>query len=71
MQTLLKHSRDKDKFLKVAIKWMMETQILVDELKEVSELNLIVCAEKQELEAKLSKESQEKDGEHPINFLSL
>jgi hypothetical protein len=33
--------------LKVAIKWMMETQILEDELKEVNELNLILLAEKQ------------------------
>jgi hypothetical protein len=32
--------------LKVAIKWMMETQILEDELKEVNELNLILLAEK-------------------------
>jgi hypothetical protein len=71
MQALVKHSRDKDQFLKVAIKWMMETQILEDELKEVSELNSILLVEKQELETKLAKESQAKDGEHPINFLSL
>jgi hypothetical protein len=50
---------------------MMETQILEDELKEVSELNSILLVEKQELETKLAKESQAKDGEHPINFLSL
>jgi hypothetical protein len=68
MQALAKHSRDKDQFLKVVIKWMMETRILEDELKEVSELNLILLAEKQELETKLAKESQAKDGEHPIDF---
>jgi 7,8-dihydro-6-hydroxymethylpterin-pyrophosphokinase len=35
---------------------MTETHILEDELKEVSELNLILLAEKQELETKLAKE---------------
>jgi hypothetical protein len=50
---------------------MTETQILEDELKQVSELNSILLAEKQELEAKLAKESQAKDDEHPIDFLSL
>jgi hypothetical protein len=68
MQALAKHSRDKDQFLKVVIKWMMETRILEDELIEVSELNLILLAEKQELETKLAKESQAKDAEHPIDF---
>jgi hypothetical protein len=46
----------------------METQILEDELKEVNELNLILLAEKQELETKLAKESQATVGEHPIDF---
>jgi hypothetical protein len=50
---------------------MTETQILEDELKEVSELNLVLLAEKQEHEAKLATENQAKDGEHPIDFLSL
>jgi hypothetical protein len=39
------HSQDKDQFLKT-IKWMMETQILEDEIKEVSELNSILLAQK-------------------------
>jgi hypothetical protein len=43
--------------LKVAIKRMIETHILEDQLKDVSELNSILLAEKQELEAKLAKES--------------
>jgi hypothetical protein len=68
MQALVKHSQSKDQFLKVAKMWMIETQILEDELKEVSKLNSILLAEKQELETKLAKESQVKDGEHPINF---
>jgi hypothetical protein len=50
---------------------MFETQILEDELKVVSELNLILLAEKQVLEAWLAKDSQAKDGERPIDFLSL
>jgi hypothetical protein len=68
MQVIVKHSRDKDQFLKVVIKLMMETQILEDELKEVSALNSILLAEKQELETKLAKERQAKDGEHLIDL---
>jgi hypothetical protein len=62
MHALVKHSRDKDQFLKVAIKQMTETQILEDELKEVGELNSVLLAEKQELEAKLVEERRGKDG---------
>jgi hypothetical protein len=62
MQALIKHSQDKDQFLKVAIKRMMETQVLEDELNKVSKLNSVLLAQKQELEAKLAKESQAKDG---------
>jgi hypothetical protein len=57
-----------DQFLKVTIKRMTETQILENELKEVSELNLILLAKKQELETKLAKESQAKDSEHLIDL---
>jgi hypothetical protein len=60
MQALVKHSQANDQFLKVTIKWMMKTQILDDDLKEVSELNSILLAEKQEIETKLAKESQAK-----------
>jgi hypothetical protein len=35
MQALVKHSQDKDQFLKVAIKRMTEAHVLDDELKEV------------------------------------
>jgi hypothetical protein len=71
MQALVKHSQDKDQFLKVAIKRMMETQIFEDELKEVRELNSLLLTEKQELEDKLANKSQAKDGEYSINFLPL
>jgi hypothetical protein len=37
----------------------------------VSELNSILLTEKQELEAKQTKESQEKDGEDPTDLFSL
>jgi hypothetical protein len=57
MQALVKHSQDKDQFLKVAIKRMMETQIFEDELKEVRELNSLLLTEKQELEDKLANKS--------------
>jgi hypothetical protein len=65
---MVKHSRDKDQFLKVVIKWMQETQTFEDELKEVSKLNLVLFAQNQELEAKLAKESWEKDGKPPWSF---
>jgi hypothetical protein len=39
---------------------MIETQILDDELKEVGEHNSVLINEKQELEAKLAKESRAK-----------
>jgi hypothetical protein len=48
---------------------MTETQILENDLKEVNELNSVVLAQKQELEAKLAKESQQKDGNHSTNSL--
>jgi hypothetical protein len=62
MQALVKHSQDKDQFLKIAIKWLTETQVHEDKLKEVSKLNSALLAQQQELEAKLAKESQAKDG---------
>jgi hypothetical protein len=69
MQALVKHSQDKDQFLKVAIKRMTKTQVLEDELNEVSKLNLVLLVQKQELEAKLAEESQAKNGNHPTNYL--
>jgi hypothetical protein len=62
---MVKHSQDKDQFLKVAVKWMQETQAFKDELKEVSELNLVLYTRNHELEAKLAEESQAKDGKPP------
>jgi hypothetical protein len=58
MQALVKHSQDKDQFLKVAIKRMMETQILEDELKEVSKLNSILLAENKSLKLNWPKKAR-------------
>jgi hypothetical protein len=44
MQAMVKHSQDKDQFLKLAIKRMQETQAFKDELKEVGELNSVLYA---------------------------
>jgi hypothetical protein len=65
---MVKHSQDKDQFLKVMIKWMQETQTFQDELKEVSELNSVLFAQNQELEAQLAEESLVKDGKPPWSF---
>jgi hypothetical protein len=55
MQAMVKRYQDKDQFLKVAIKRMIETQAFEDELKEVSELNTIFFVRNQELEAQLAE----------------
>jgi hypothetical protein len=67
MQALVKHSQDKDQFLKVVIKRMTGAHVLDDELKEVSKLNSVLLVQIQEHEAKVVKESQAKDGNHSIN----
>jgi hypothetical protein len=46
---------------------MTETPLFEDELKEVSQLNSILLAQKLELETKLSEESHEKGGKHFTN----
>jgi hypothetical protein len=67
MQVLVEHSKSKDQFLRVAVKRMTETQLFEDELKEVSQPNSILLAQKMELEAKLAEESQVKNGKHFID----
>jgi hypothetical protein len=68
MQAMVKHSQDKDRFLKVSIKQIQETQAFKDELKEVSEINSVLFDRNQELEAKLTEESQAKDGKTTLSF---
>jgi hypothetical protein len=41
-QNIIQHSRSKDQFLRVSLKRLTDTQILDDELKETSELNMIL-----------------------------
>jgi hypothetical protein len=50
---------------------MTETQILEDELKELGDLYSVLLAQKQELEAKLTKDNRAKDGNHFTNSLFL
>jgi hypothetical protein len=68
MQEIVKHSHDKDQFLKVSIKRMQETQFFKDELKEWTELNSFLYAQNQELEAKLAEESHLKDGKFLLSL---
>jgi hypothetical protein len=56
-------------FLSVAVKSLTETQLFKDELKEVSQLNTILLARNQELEARLAEESQAKTGKYFTDFL--
>jgi hypothetical protein len=48
----------------VAVKRRTETQLFEDELKEVSQLNSVLPAQKHEIEARLVEERQAKDGKH-------
>jgi hypothetical protein len=55
---LIEHHEAKDQFLKVAVKILSETQLFEDELKEVSQLNIVLLAHNHELEAQQAEESQ-------------
>jgi hypothetical protein len=66
---LIEHHEAKDQFLRVAVKRLSETQLFEDELKEVSQLNTVLLAHNQELEARLAEESKEKTGKCFTNFL--
>jgi hypothetical protein len=58
IQAVIKHSQDKDQFLKVSIRRMQQTQMYKDELKEANEYNSILFARLQELKAKCAEESR-------------
>jgi hypothetical protein len=62
IQAVVKHSQDKDQFLKVSIKRMQETQLYEGDLKEANKYNSILFARLQELEAKCAEESRLKEG---------
>jgi hypothetical protein len=69
MQTLVEHSQAKDQFLRVVVKRFIETQLFKDELKEVSQLNIVLLIHNQELEAQLAEESYAKTRKCFIDFL--
>jgi hypothetical protein len=71
IQMLVKHFESKNQFSRVSVKRITETQLFEDELKEVSQLNLVLLAQKLELEAKLDEENQAKNGKHSTNSLFL
>jgi hypothetical protein len=52
MQAMVKHSQDKDQFLRVSLKRMQETQMYENELKEANEYILALFAHLKELKAK-------------------
>jgi hypothetical protein len=62
IQKNIEHSQSKDKYLRVALKRLIETQLFEDELKEVSEFNKVLLTQNQELETQLVEESREKAG---------
>jgi hypothetical protein len=66
---MMKHSQNKDEFLRVAIKSMQETQTYEDELKATIELNSILIAQNEELETKLADEIQSKEGNFQLSFI--
>jgi hypothetical protein len=47
---------------------MQETQTFEDELKATFEFNSILLARNEELETKLPKENQSKEGNLPLSF---
>jgi hypothetical protein len=68
VQALVEHFEAKDQFLRVTVKRLTETQLFEDELKEVSQLNIVLLARNQELEARLAEERQAKTGQYFSDF---
>jgi hypothetical protein len=66
---LVEDHEAQDQFLRVAVKRLTETQLFEDELKEVSQLNTVLLAHNQELEAQLAEESQAKTSKCLSDFL--
>jgi hypothetical protein len=68
VQAMVKHLQDNDQFMKVVVKRMQETQTIEDELKAMIEFNSIPLARNEELETKLTEESQSKEGNLLLSF---
>jgi hypothetical protein len=68
VQAMVKHSQDKDQFVKVVIKQMQAIQTFEDELKAMIKLNSILLTWNGELEAKLNEEIESKEGNPLLYF---
>jgi hypothetical protein len=68
IHAVVKHSRDKDQFLRVSLKRMQETQIYENDLKEANEYISALFAWLEELEAKCIKENRLKEGKILLPF---
>jgi protease II len=70
MQVVVKHSRDKDQFLRVSLKRMQETQMFETELKEANEYISALFAHLKELKDKCTMETRIKEGKILLPFQS-
>jgi hypothetical protein len=68
IHAVVKHSRDKDQFLRVSLKRMQETQIYENDLKEANEYISALFARLEELKAKCTKENRLKEGKILLPF---
>jgi hypothetical protein len=68
MQAMVKHSQDKDQFLRVSLKRMQETQMYENELKEANEYILALFARLKELKAKWAEENRLKESKILLPF---
>jgi hypothetical protein len=69
---VVKHSHDKDQFLRVSLKQMQETQMYENELKEANEYISTLATRLEELKAKCTEETHLKEGKilPPLCLLS-
>jgi hypothetical protein len=68
IQAVIKHSQDKDQFLRVLLKRIQETQMYENELKKANEYISALFARLQELEAKCAEENRLKEGKILLPF---
>jgi hypothetical protein len=68
IQAVVKHSQDKDQFLRVLLKRIQETQMYENELKKANEYISALFARLQELEAKCAEENRLKEGKILLPF---
>jgi hypothetical protein len=71
MQAVVKHSEEKDQFLRLSLKRMQETQMYENELQEAKKYNSVLFAWLQELEAKCVEENRLKEGKFLLPFCLL